>query len=86
LQTAEFRHTLPLGLAFRTVQPGVVGDYEERTVAAEYHYTWADWLSLSHLDRAQVIAHSRVRHMVDLAANDVHGDYLKRPRGTAAGG
>jgi hypothetical protein len=83
LETAEFRHSLPTGIAFRRTLPGAVTDYEERRVAAEYHYPWPDWVSLSHLDRAHVIAHSRIHHWMGLASHDAEVDAQPRAgRGT----
>lgn len=78
LQEAEFQHTLPLGILVRPQTPGTVSDYEERRVAAECSYQWQQWLDLSSWERAACVAHSRVKRMIDQAANDVEYEWNKR--------
>lgn len=80
MEQAEFLHTLPVGIAVQPVLPGAVSDYEERRVAAEYHYPWVEWLDLPTNERAASVAHSRIRQLVSLASNDAEHDWHRAHR------
>ncbi len=57
---------------------GLVPEMEEREDSVFAHYTWDRWLGLAWQERAQVIAHFRLHHLIDLHRNDAVSRELRR--------
>lgn len=45
---------------------GLVPEYEERETAQETGYKWEEWLAMDTSERADHVAHQRLRHLLSL--------------------
>lgn len=66
------RRRVDTGIAYDDVRRefGWISEYEERSVAHEYHYRWDEWSALPVKERAAIVAHSRIHSLVEVHANE----------------
>jgi len=70
--------TVDTGIELGGLLPGMVPLFEEREACCQSNYTWRQWHRLNGDERAEVVAHYRIRLILNLHRDDAMNKEMKR--------
>lgn len=70
--------TVNTGIVYRALLPGLVPEIEAREAAVFGLYTWRQWQQLEWEERADGVAHFRIRRAIELHQNEAVTREIKR--------
>jgi hypothetical protein len=70
--------TVDTGIELGGLLPGMVPLFEEREACCQSNYTWRQWQRLNGEERAEAVAHYRIRLILNLHRDDAMNKEMKR--------
>ena len=66
IESIEIKDLVYTGIDMEPLLPGLVPLYEEREAAFYCNYSWREWQQLEPYERAENVAHFRLKRLIDL--------------------
>jgi hypothetical protein len=70
--------TIDTGIVLGGLLPGMVPLFEEREASCQSNYTWKAWQRLTGEERAEAVAHYRIKLILNLHRDDAMNKEMKR--------
>ena len=70
IQEAHLKHSVPTGITYEVMVPGVVPFYEECEAAQWGHFNMRAWTDLEVEEKALIVAQKRLARQIELHAED----------------